>query len=476
MTRTVMAALLLLAGLAGCSDPRADQAKALEAELEAELAAAAPRDGAPGILFETVTIAPDEEKETGFKGGVTGLALDLGSEGRFPIGTVSFLLAPDGDDLRTFSDIKLPAKIEGTLPEGVDFAVSIPDAGGTAIWSNAQKIWLAADLDLGRIDVASRARKLTASAEAVRYKLETQAGPDGRSDRRSTLAAERIAVATPETSGSAGQATLLYSMTGAKLAELAKLDAEYRKAVVEKNMAALADLLRRMAQALRGFELRFEATDSAQTDAETGESLALARSGFAFGMGGLDEPQSQLRLGFDYAGLALPEATGLDADERAVLPTTLRLNLDFAKVPTAKLIDLAGSSAMEIGEGGGPEAFQLAGMMLLFGLQGALAEAGTELRIVDSLVETAEARTAIAGLLTMDPQAMMGATGAIDLEVAGLDRLAARIDRLLSSELAVWLQQVAERKPAADGTSLARFRLALGADGSFTVNGQKLPE
>lgn len=475
MTRLVAAAMLLLVGLAGCSDPRADQAKALEAELTAKLMQSAPKDGAPGIVFETVTIAPDEEHDTGFKGGVTGLALDLGPEGRLPIGTVSFLLHPDGEDLRTFSAIRFPTEIQGKLTNGTDFQISAPAAGGTAIWSNLQNAWIAADLDLGRIEAKSASQKLTVAADAVKYKLETQAGTDGRSDQSSSMTAERITVAAEDGSGTAAAVAVRYSMTGAKLAELAKLNAEYQKAAVAQDVATLADVLRRMTQALRGFELRFEATDSTQQDPASDEVLKLANSGFTFGMSGLDEAQSQMRFGLDFAGLTLPEAAMLDEDERAAIPSTLRLNFDLAKVPTAKLIEVAGSSAMGIGDGGSPEAFQLAGMMMLFGLQSALAEAGTELRILDSAIETIDARTVIAGLLVMDPQAMMGAAGAIDLEIAGLDRLTSRIERLVSPDLAAWLKQVAVAKTAEDGTSLATFRVELAADGSFTVNGQPLP-
>lgn len=476
MTKFVLAAMLLLVGLAGCSDPRADQAKALQAELAAKLMQSAPKDGAPGILFETVIVSPDDERDTGFKGGITGLALDLGPQGRLPIGTVSFVLLADGEDVRSFSDIRLPTEIAAKLTDGTDLAIAMPAAGGTAVWSNAQDAWIAADFDLGRVELTSVSEKLAAAVDLLRYKLETQPGTEGRSDQNSSLAAEGLAVKTEEGEGTAATVSVRYSMTGAKLAELAKLNAEYQKAAVTQDVATLADVLRRMTQALRGFELRFEATDSRQTEPESTEAVKLAASGFTFGMSGLDEAEAQMRLGLDLGGVELPEAAMLSEDERAAIPSALKLNLDLAKIPTAKLIEIASSSTLGLGkDAGGPDTLQLAGMMMLFGLQNAFAEAGTELRISDSAIETIDARTAIAGMLAMDPQAMMGATGTIDLEVAGLDRLASRIERLVSPELAAWLKQAAVTGTAADGSSLASFRLELTADGSFTVNGQPLP-
>jgi hypothetical protein len=160
-------------------------------------------------------------------------------------------------------------------------------------------------------------------------------------------------------------------------------------------------------------------------------------------------------------------------DMSMLLPLGVRLDLDFQKVPTEKLIQLAAESAAETGDS--PDALQLAGMMFMMGIQGALAEAGTELHIADSLIRMADAETAIAGLLVMDPAALMGATGAVELEVAGFEKLAERIERLVGPEFAGWLRQVAVEKPK-DGDKRAIFALALAPDGSVTVNGQPLPE
>ena len=475
MKRLLIVGLLLLVGLGGCADKRAEQAKALEAELKAKLAEAAPLNGAPGLQFETLALTPADKEADGFQGKITGLVLVFGEAEKIPLGEASFTLKPEGDDLRHYSDLKLPETIAAKFQDGTEFSLKLAGFGGTATWSNAYSNWIAADLAIGAIEFAAPAEKLTLTAEGAGYTLASKDGAEGRVDQTSSFTASKIAFDSPNGSGTAGKITADFSVTGAKMAELVKLNADYRKAIVAKDMAALGEVLGKMTHALGGVEARFAAEDTVQKDPAANESFALANSSFTIGIGGLDSPQSNIRVGFDFGGLAFTEPTDPNDDMGMLLPTAVRLNLAFAKVPTDKLIELAATSASGVG-GDSADALQLAGMMFVVGLQGALAEAGTELQIADSLIKTADAETNLAGLLTMDPNAAMGATGTIELKVAGFDKLAERVERLASPELADWLRQVAKEETAADGSKLAIFELALVPDGSITVNGQPMPQ
>jgi hypothetical protein len=475
MKKFLIVGLLLLVGLAGCADKRAEQAKALEAELKAKLAEAAPAGGAPGLLYDTLTLTPAAQEADGFRGEITGLVLDFGADGKLPLGEASFTLKPEGDDLRHYSDLKLPETIAAKFPGGSDFTLKLAGFGGTATWSNAYATWVDADIALGRVDFAIPSEKVTVGLESAGYKLASKDTGEGRVDQIGSFVASKIAFDSPDASGTAGKIAVDATITGARMAELVKLNAEYRKALVEKNLAALGEVLGKMSRALGGFEVRFAAEDTMQKDPVADESFALANSSFTVGMQGLDGAQSGIRIGFDYGGLAFAEPVDPADDFGMILPTAMRLNLDFAKVPTEKLIELAASSASETG-GDSTDALQLAGMMFMMGLQGALAEAGTELHIADSLVKTAEAETNLAGLFVMDPQAVMGATGTIELKVAGFDKLAVRIERLAAPEFADWLRQAAKEEAAADGSKLAVFEVALAPDGSITVNGQPFPQ
>lgn len=475
MRRLVIAGLLLLVGLGGCTDKRAEEAKALEAELKAKLAEAAPIGGAPGIDVETLTIVPAEAEADGFKGHITGLVLDLGEGGKLPLGDASFTLKPEGEDLRHYSDLVLPKVIAAKFPDGAEFTLKLAEFGGTATWSNAYANWVAADITAGALEFAAPSEKVTVTAAGAAYKLASAEAGEGRIDQSSSFTASEIAFAAPDGSGTAASMTSDFKVTGAKMAELAALNAEYRKAIVGKDMAALGTVLGKMTRALGGLDVRFATTELRFKDPVAMENFAVASSSFGFGVTGLDGPQSKIRLGFDYGGLAFAEPLDPADDMGMILPTAIRLNLDFAKVPTEKLIELAAASAGDLG-GDSAEALQLAGMMFMLGLQGALAEAGTELTIADSLVKTPDAETRIAGLLVMDPTAAMGATGAIGLQVAGFEALALRLERLIGPEFAGWLRQVAKLETAADGGTTAIFDLALTPDGSITVNGQPLPE
>jgi hypothetical protein len=464
---------LLLAGLSGCSDERAEQAKALEAELRTNLASLAPAGTAPGLLFETLTLTPAQSEADGFAGRLGGVVLEAGDGSKIPVGDVGFTLKPEGDNLRHYSDLTLPETISAKLADGTEFTLKLAGPSGGMTWSNAYETWVAADVATGRVEFALPAEKLTMSADSTAYTLATKEGTEGRVDQNSSFTAKGIAFDSPDASGTAASATVDSVVTGAKMAELVELNADYRKAIGAKDMKALGEVLTRMSRALGGVEVRFAAETFEQKDPVAKERFAVARSGLRFGVAGLDGAQSAIRLGFDYDGLEFAEPIDPVDDMSMLLPLGVRLDLDFQKVPTEKLIQLAAESAAETGDS--PEALQLAGMMFVMGIQGALAEAGTELHIADSLIRTAEAETTIAGLLLMDPAALMGATGAVELEVAGFEKLAARIERLVGPEFAGWLRQVAVEKPK-DGDKRAVFALALAPDGSVTVNGQPLPE
>jgi len=474
MKRMLTIGLLLLAGLTGCEDKRAEQAKALETELRANLVALAPAGEAPGLVFETLTLTPAEKEADGFRGKIAGIELAVGDGSRIPIGEVGFTLKPEGDDLRHYSDFALPATIAAKLKDGTEFSLKLAGVGGTATWSNAFQNWTAADIDGGRLDFAVPAEKVTASAERFAYTLATKPGAEGRVDQTSSLTASGIVFDSPEAAGTIASLRIDADVTGAKMADLVALNADYRKAVGAKDMKALGEVLGKMAHAIGAFEVRFAAEKVDQTDVASQEHLVVGRSGFSFGMAGLDGAQSTVRAAVDYDGLALAEAADPTDDMAMLVPTGIRLKLGFEKVPTEKLIQLAGDAAAASG-GETTEGLQLAAMMFVAGIQGALAEAGTELHIADSLVRMPESETAIAGLVMMDPQALMGATGKLEFEVAGFDKLSARLESLIGPEFANWLRDVAVEKPK-DGATRAAFEVMLAPDGSITVNGQPLPQ
>lgn len=474
MKRWPIAGLLLLAGLAGCGDERAEQAKTLEAELRTNLASLAPAGTAPGLLFENLTLTPAEGEEGGYAGKLTGVVLEVGDGSKIPIGEVGFTVKPEGDTLRHYSDLTFPEAISAKLSDGTELDLKLAGLSGDMTWSNAYKTWIAADVGTGRIDLEVPTEKLTASAESTAYKLATKDGAEGRVDQEGSFTAKSIAFASPDAAGTAAGLRIESTVTGAKMAELVALNADYRKAIAAKDMKALGEVLGKMSRALGSFEVRFVAETLEQTDPVAEERFAVARSGFRFGMAGLDGAQSSVRIGFDYDGLALAEPTDPMDDMGMLLPLAMRLGLDFRKLPTERVIQLATESVAQTGDS--PEAMQIAGMMFFMGIQGALGEAGTELHIADSLIRTAEAETMLAGKLVMDPKALMGATGAVELEVAGFEKLAARIEGLMGPDFVAWLRQVAVEKPAADGAMRTVFALALAPDGSMTVNGQPLPQ
>ena len=109
-------------------------------------------------------------------------------------------------------------------------------------------------------------------------------------------------------------------------------------------------------------------------------------------------------------------------------------------------------------------------------LLAALQTAGTRLRIEDSFIATDNARFDFQAALEGDPQAPLGATGRLQLQVAGLDRLLAAADDHAGTALAPLLALLSafSSRSETDGRTLDTFTLTADRSGRVLLNGKDI--
>ena len=124
--------LILLVALVACSDKKAEQATALKAEIEAQLAKAAGPDK-KYLSYGDVTVTPGD----GDAYNVTIDKVMFMAPEIEPIdfGKVAFKLTPDGDDIRKYSDLTIPATYKIKNKSGDEFDVNINLDHSTGSWS-----------------------------------------------------------------------------------------------------------------------------------------------------------------------------------------------------------------------------------------------------------------------------------------------------------------------------------------------------
>jgi len=181
--------LILLVALVACSDKKAEQATALKAEIEAQLAKAAGPDK-KYLSYGDVTVTPGD----GDAYNVTIDKVMFMAPEIEPIdfGKVAFKLTPDGDDVRKYSDLTIPATYKIKNKSGDEFDVNINLDHSTGSWSKNLGRVLNADMALKSVDVTQPSSGDTATALNVTYVLTSTDKGSGLIDQKAVGGAKQI--------------------------------------------------------------------------------------------------------------------------------------------------------------------------------------------------------------------------------------------------------------------------------------------
>ena len=159
--------LILVIGLSACGDKKAEQAKALQQEMQDMLAKAASSSNKM-FTYGDVAVTPDGDD---FAVTIDKVAVTLPEISPIDLGKIGFKLTPDGDDIRKFSDLTLPSSvtIKGADAKEVKIAMALDHANGS--WSKKLGQLLSADILLKSLEASEAAGDSKMMASDVSYQI-----------------------------------------------------------------------------------------------------------------------------------------------------------------------------------------------------------------------------------------------------------------------------------------------------------------
>jgi hypothetical protein len=468
--------LVLLVGFAACSDKKAEQAAALKKEIQDSLAQAAGSGPQKMLSYGDVTVAPD--------GDVYHVTIDKVSvtvAGVLPvdIGKIGFKLAPDGDDLRKFSDLSLPTAVTIKSEDGketVKAAIALDH--GTGSWSKKLGILLSADLLFKSVDFSQEGSADHVAGTDVGYLVTSTDVGDGRWDQQGTFNAKHLVVASSDGQLDAVDFVVKSNLSGAKLAEIAALRADLKKAIdskkADETFATVGKLFQLFKSAKGSISL-------GKISVASGGQPVFTVNGFGldFGMENADQPKVKVSTGLRYAGLAIPQITGLVGGLGAeVLPTDFNLTLSIADLPFESLVT-AWSKSLPEGTPGGQEGLMTTGMAAAGAASQVLEQSPIKLTLSDGMLAAPAFTGKFSGeLATMNS----GASATVNVELSDLDAVIAQAEKYKDEpETAMILGVVQQMRALSDrgtdagGKPIDRFKVTYDSTGSTLVNGKPLP-
>ena len=469
--------LILLVALAGCGDKKADQAKALQQELQDMLAKAAGAD--KKITYGDVAVTPDGDV---FDASVDKLAIPIAGSEPIDLGKITFKLTPDGDDNRKFTDLTLPASVAvkdtgGTVLAKLDLAVD--HANGA--WSKKLGQLTNADFLFKTVTASNDSSGDKLVATAVAYQLASTDGGQGIWDQQASLGAKEIDYTGKDGQASIADLSASSNVGGAKLDQIIALRDDLKKAVEANKPADMIPLLGKILSLVKSMKV---AIAMGKITASTGGQpmFTLGGFGFDFGLDGLDQPKAKMTSGIKYSGLSIPDLKAMAGPAGAdLVPTDFGLKYGADDLPLATMIDLAGKNLANVSMTD-ETAMMGAGMALAGTIDQAFAQAATKIYISDGTVAAPAFNAKFDGNVQAQQNAAMGGSGELNLQVSDLDAVIARVQQYTDDpqkdQIVASLQMLKQMSdPGTDdaGKKIDKFKVTLDQDGKTLVNGKPLP-
>ena len=467
--------LILLVVLVACSDKKAEQAASLKTEIEAQLAKAAGPDKKM-LTYGDVTVTPgDGDAYNVTIDKVTVTAPDIQP---IDFGKIAFKVTPDGDDIRKFSDLTIPPlyKIKDAAGEEVDVNLNLDHVNGS--WSKSLGRIMNLDTAAKSIDVSQNSSGDSATALNVTYLVTSTDKGSGVWDQKGTAAAKQIVFKSKDGNMSAGDVSLTSEIDGWKVAEFAALQEKWQAAMKDPKPGEVAPLLTQMVALMKSVHSELT-LGSLSAGAGSSTMFSIGNVHLGFGADDLDQLKSKLMLALRYAGLTIPNLTQeVGAATADLVPGDFGLEIDMNDVPVPAAIAVAGQNMAGVNmtdEG----SMAGAGLMMAGGLQQALIQAATKFVIKDGSLKAPAVNATFSGEALADKTAAMGASGSLDIIIADLDGVIAKIsahsDDPSAQQIVAVLTQlkaIGDHGTDSSGKPTDHFKVTLDAQGNALVNGK----
>ena len=464
--------LILVIGLSACGDKKAEQAKALQQEMQDMLAKAA---SSKMFTYGDVAVTPDGDA---FAVTVDKVAVTLPEVSPIDLGKIGFKLTPDGDDIRKFSDLTWPQSVTVKDTDGkeVKITTAIDHANGT--WSKKLGELLSADILLKSLEASEPTSGSKLSASDVLYQVQSKDNGQGIYDQSGSLGAKLLTISDKDGQFSVADFKLASAVGGAKLAELVAARAEWQKSAGNEKPGEMLPFVAKIFSLIKSMNFEFS---TGQISVATGGAPIFTLGGFGFGfaMKDTDQPKVQVTSSLNYAGLSIPQLKamvgGLGAE---VLPTEFGLTLKVDDLPMAAILD-AWSKTLPETKMTDENAMMGTGMMAAGAAIQAIQQATVKMTVSDGKLKAPGLTGSFTADINNDPKAPMGFTGVANVELSDLDALIAKgqqyADEPTTAEIMGMLQMMralADHAKDASGKTVDRFKITMDAQGNALVNGK----
>ena len=405
--------------------------------------------------------------------------------GHFEIGTVSFRLTPEGDDLYHVADVKIPAEIpHKTSDGGVDGSISLPSQQFAAVWSRSLASFMQFDADYRDVKIVSTSDNMAVSLGEIAAKIASTDKGNGRWDQDGTLHLATLNVTSPDGMFALGSIDGTFNTRdyNAKGWAAVRDRMEAMAQGMEANPSAPAPMPDpQLVEALRGASPLFASSNTdikvsaiGFRDGTGKEIFSLPTGTLTFGAEGFDQTVGRIALSLNHAGLVVND---IEPTEKDLLPQELAVNIALENLPVQELwkgaIDTLSSADMSTDEGS-----SMAMMMFMGLLQQSLINGKARINVTDSHLALALARAQLGGIIEASAESMFGAVGRMTVDVTGLDPLIEAVTAHggPEGEEVAGLQVIrgfSNRQTAADGAVVDHYDIDLTPQGQFLVNGKE---
>lgn len=212
--------------------------------------------------------------------------------------------------------------------------------------------------------------------------------------------------------------------------------------------------------------------------------LKIANGAVGFGMGGLRSGKVNMGLKLAYDGF---ELAPMPADYGKATPDQMNIDISVNNLPYREMVELGRTTLQSTVDN--PAMSQLAGLQAIAALPQLLTQAQTNITLGKSAIGNENYRMAADAVFTANMNAVMGATGALNAEIYGIDNLigslnAAAADPDLDAEKKQSVQDtlaalalvkmVGQMGKDAQGRDIRTYKLELNEQGQAMLNGTDL--
>lgn len=465
---------ILLIGLSACGDKKAEQAKALQQELQDVLAKSAA--GNKLFTYGDIAVTPDGDA---FAASVDKVAITLPGAAPIDIGKIGFKLTPDGDDIRKFSDVTLPQNltIKGGEGKEAKLAMALDHASGS--WSRKMALVLTADILVRSLEITEASSGTKVMASDLFYRVTSKNNGDVY-DQSGAFGSKLLTVAEKDTQFALAGLKVVSATTDAKLAELAAMRDDLQKASQGNKPGETLPYLSKMFQLMKG--VKAEVSMGQMTVAVAGSAVfSLGGFDLDFALHDTDQPKVKATSNLSYTALSMPQIKALVGGMGAeILPTDFGMKLTIDDLPMSAILANWAKALPQTTVGSG-SAMMGSGMVALGAALQAIQQVAVKMAITDGTLKAPGLAGNFNAELSNDVKSPMGFTGTANVTLSDLDPLIAKgqqyADEPTTAEIVGMLRMMralSDHGTDAAGKPVDRFKITMDPRGNTLVNGKSL--